>query len=103
MAKRIPTLHRSQKAPMTPGRRWLLIIGAILLLAALGWALTVILSPALQRTIVITTGADKGIATSRATIPRCWKWMQSRPIKASKMAGWMLLFCKRELTHTAGS
>ena len=46
---------------MTPGRRWLLIIGAILLLAALGWALATVLKPAIQRTIVITTGADKGI------------------------------------------
>jgi TRAP transporter TAXI family solute receptor len=46
---------------MTPGRRWLLIIGAILLLAALGWALATVLKPAMQHTIVITTGADKGI------------------------------------------
>jgi TRAP transporter TAXI family solute receptor len=46
---------------MTPGRRRLLIIGAILLLAALGWALATVLKPAMQRTIVITTGADKGI------------------------------------------
>jgi len=46
---------------MTPGRRRLLIIGTILLLAALGWALATVLKPAIQRTIVITTGADKGI------------------------------------------
>ena len=46
---------------MTPRRRWLLIIAAILLLAALGWALAIVLKPAIQRTIVITTGADKGI------------------------------------------
>jgi len=46
---------------MTPGRRRLLIIGAILLLAALGWALAAVLEPAFQRTIVITAGADKGI------------------------------------------
>jgi TRAP transporter TAXI family solute receptor len=46
---------------MTPGRRRLLIIGAILLLAALGWALATVLKPAMQGTIVITTGADKGI------------------------------------------
>jgi TRAP transporter TAXI family solute receptor len=46
---------------MTPGRRRLLIIGTILLLAALGRALATVLKPAIQRTIVITTGADKGI------------------------------------------
>ncbi|MFM0658390.1 TAXI family TRAP transporter solute-binding subunit [Paraburkholderia sediminicola] len=46
---------------MTPGRRLLLLIGAILLLAALGWALATVLKPAIQHTIVITTGADKGI------------------------------------------
>jgi len=46
---------------MTLGRRRLLILGAILLLAALGWALATVLKPAIQRTIVITTGADKGI------------------------------------------
>jgi TRAP transporter TAXI family solute receptor len=46
---------------MTPGRRRLLVVGLILLLAALGWALAAVLKPAIQRTIVITTGADKGI------------------------------------------
>ncbi|MGO4329111.1 TAXI family TRAP transporter solute-binding subunit [Cupriavidus sp. 2TAF22] len=46
---------------MTPGRRRLLVIGAILLLAALAWGLATVLKPAIQRTIVITTGADKGI------------------------------------------
>jgi TRAP transporter TAXI family solute receptor len=51
---------------MTPGRRRLLVIGAILLLAALGWALATALKPAIQRTIVITTGADKGIYRSFA-------------------------------------
>ena len=61
MPRHNPALHRSQKAPMTPGRRWLLIIGAILLIAALGWALATVLKPAIQRTIVITTGADNGI------------------------------------------
>jgi len=61
MPRHNPALHRSQKAPMTPGRRRLLIIGTILLLAALGWALASVLKPAIQRTIVITTGADKGI------------------------------------------
>jgi TRAP transporter TAXI family solute receptor len=61
MPRHNPVLHRSQKAPMTPGRRLLLVIGAIVLLAALGWALATVLEPAIQRTIVITTGADKGI------------------------------------------
>ena len=46
---------------MTPGHRRLLIIGAILQLGALGWALVTVLKPAIQHTIVITTGADKGI------------------------------------------
>lgn len=46
---------------MTPGRRRLLIFGATLLLAALAWGLAAVLEPAIQRTIVITTGADKGI------------------------------------------
>jgi TRAP transporter TAXI family solute receptor len=61
MPRHNPALRRSRKAPMTPGRRRLLIIGAILLLAALGWALATVLKPAIQHTIVITTGADKGI------------------------------------------
>jgi TRAP transporter TAXI family solute receptor len=43
------------------GRRRLLILGAVLLLAALGWALATVLKPAMQHTLVITTGADKGI------------------------------------------
>jgi TRAP transporter TAXI family solute receptor len=46
---------------MTPRHRLLLVIGAILLLAALGWAVAAVLEPAIQRTIVITAGADKGI------------------------------------------
>jgi TRAP transporter TAXI family solute receptor len=46
---------------MTPGRWRLLTIGAILLLVALGWALATVLRPAIQRTIVMTTGADNGI------------------------------------------
>jgi TRAP transporter TAXI family solute receptor len=46
---------------MTPGRRRLLMVGAILLVAALGWAVATVLKPAIQRTIVITTGADNGI------------------------------------------
>ena len=46
---------------MPPKRRRLLIVGAIVLLAALGWGLAIVLKPAIQRTIVITTGADNGI------------------------------------------
>src|SRR5260370_20537462 len=61
MPRHHSALRRSQKAPMTLGRRRLLSIAAILLLAALGWALATVLKPAIQRTIVITTGADKGI------------------------------------------
>jgi TRAP-type uncharacterized transport system substrate-binding protein len=33
----------------------------VLLLVALGWALATVLRPAIQRTIVLTTGADNGI------------------------------------------
>ena len=36
-------------------------MGAVLLIAALGWALAIVLKPPVQRTIVITTGADNGI------------------------------------------
>jgi len=61
MARHNPALHRSQKPPITPGRRRLLIIAAILLLAALGWVLATVLKPAIQHTIVITTGANEGI------------------------------------------
>jgi TRAP transporter TAXI family solute receptor len=61
MPRHNPALRRNQKAPMTPRRLRLLIIAAIVLLAALGWALAAVLAPAFQRTIVITTGADKGI------------------------------------------
>jgi TRAP transporter TAXI family solute receptor len=46
---------------MTPRRRRLLVIGAIVLLAVLGWALATVLEPAFRHTIVITSGADKGI------------------------------------------
>jgi TRAP transporter TAXI family solute receptor len=46
---------------MTPGQRRLVIVAVILLAAALGWGLAVLVAPAVQRTIVITTGADNGI------------------------------------------
>jgi TRAP transporter TAXI family solute receptor len=61
MPRRDPPLRRSQNSPLTAGQRRLFIVGAILLLAALGWLLATIIEPAIQRTIVITTGADKGI------------------------------------------
>ena len=61
MTRHNPVLQRSRKAPMTPGRRRLLFVGAILLLTALGWALATAFKPAIQRTIVITSGADNGI------------------------------------------
>ncbi|WP_244221013.1 TAXI family TRAP transporter solute-binding subunit [Paraburkholderia aromaticivorans] len=46
---------------MKPKRRWLFTTGAILLLAISGWLLAIILQPAFQHTIVITSGADGGI------------------------------------------
>ncbi|WP_090531999.1 TAXI family TRAP transporter solute-binding subunit [Paraburkholderia sartisoli] len=46
---------------MTPRRRRLLIAGVILLLVASGWGVWMLIKPAIQRTIVITTGADGGI------------------------------------------
>jgi TRAP transporter TAXI family solute receptor len=46
---------------MTPGRRRLLVVCVVVLLAALGWSLAAALKPAIQRTIVITSGADGGI------------------------------------------
>lgn len=61
MPKHDPALHRIQKAPLTRRRRRFLIIWTIVLAAVLGWALVTALKPALQRTIVITTGADNGI------------------------------------------
>ncbi|MFM0493303.1 TAXI family TRAP transporter solute-binding subunit [Paraburkholderia caledonica] len=61
MPRQHPAVYRSQNTPMTPGRRRLLVISAVLLLAVLGWGLAAVLKPAFQRTIVITTGADRGI------------------------------------------
>ena len=46
---------------MTARRLRFLIFSGAVLLAVLGWGLAAILKPAIQRTIVITTGADKGI------------------------------------------
>src|SRR5262249_15274100 len=54
-------LERSRKTPMTPGRRWLIGVGAVVLLIVLGWGLYTVIEPAFQTRIVITTGADKGI------------------------------------------
>ncbi len=61
MPRHHPALHRIQKAPLTPRRRRLLIAGALLLLVLIGWGVTLIIRPALQHTIVITTGANDGI------------------------------------------
>ena len=61
MVRHNPVLQRVQKARMTRERRRLLIICVIVLLAVLGWALVTAIKPALQRTIVITSGADNGI------------------------------------------
>lgn len=61
MPRHNPPLRRSQKAPMTRARRRFLIVGGIVLLAAFGWLLASIVQPALQRTIVMTSGADNGI------------------------------------------
>jgi TRAP transporter TAXI family solute receptor len=46
---------------MTRGRRRLLVFGSIALLVLLGWTLVIVLKPAFQRKIIITTGADNGI------------------------------------------
>jgi TRAP transporter TAXI family solute receptor len=61
MPRHDPALRRIQKAPITPGRKRLLIMAAIVLIAALAWSVAIVLKPAIQRTIVITTGADNGI------------------------------------------
>lgn len=66
MPRHNPALHRNQKALMTPARRRLYIIGVVVLLMALGWGLKVVVEPAFQRTIVITSGADGGIYRSFA-------------------------------------
>ncbi|SAL05269.1 TRAP-type transport system periplasmic component-like protein [Caballeronia arationis] len=42
------------------------MVGVVLLLTVLSWSLAVIIKPAIQRTIVITTGADNGIYRSFA-------------------------------------
>ncbi|OLL31890.1 C4-dicarboxylate ABC transporter substrate-binding protein [Burkholderia sp. SRS-W-2-2016] len=46
---------------MTRARRRILTVGAIVLFAIAGWIVALVLQPAFQRTIVITTGADNGI------------------------------------------
>jgi TRAP transporter TAXI family solute receptor len=61
MPRHNPALHRSQKAPMTRARRRLLIGGVIVLLAAFGGLAAIVVAPAFQRTIVMTSGADNGI------------------------------------------
>jgi TRAP transporter TAXI family solute receptor len=61
MPRHNPALHRNQKAPLTPARRRLYVAGALVLLVLFGWAVKVVVEPAFQRTIVITTGAKGGI------------------------------------------
>jgi TRAP transporter TAXI family solute receptor len=61
MPRRNPALHRSQQTRMSRKRRRALIGAALVLLAAFGWMVALVLEPAFQRTIVITTGADNGI------------------------------------------
>ncbi len=61
MPRHNPALHRSQKTPMTRGRQRFLIVGVIILLAAFGWVVAIVVAPAFQRTIVMTSGADNGI------------------------------------------
>lgn len=61
MPRNNPVLHRARKVPIRPKRPWLFITGAILLVAVSGWLLAIILEPAFQHTIVITSGADQGI------------------------------------------
>ncbi|MFD1554920.1 TAXI family TRAP transporter solute-binding subunit [Paraburkholderia silviterrae] len=46
---------------MTRAKRRFLIIAAIILLASLAWGVAIVVEPAFQRTIVMTSGADNGI------------------------------------------
>ncbi|SAL33830.1 TRAP-type transport system periplasmic component-like protein [Caballeronia turbans] len=61
MPRHNPALQRSQKTPMTPARRRLLAIGLVVLSAASGWLTMIVVEPAFQRTIVMTSGAENGI------------------------------------------
>lgn len=61
MPRNNPVLHRARKGSIRPKHPWLFITGAIVLLAVSGWLLAIILEPAFQHTIVITSGADEGI------------------------------------------
>jgi TRAP transporter TAXI family solute receptor len=61
MPRHNPALHRSQKTPMTRARQRVLIVGVIILLAVFGWVVAIVVAPAFQRTIVMTSGADNGI------------------------------------------
>ncbi|HKR44698.1 MAG TPA: TAXI family TRAP transporter solute-binding subunit [Paraburkholderia sp.] len=46
---------------MTRARQRVLIVGVIILLAVFGWVVAIVVAPAFQRTIVMTSGADNGI------------------------------------------
>ncbi|HVE08906.1 MAG TPA: TAXI family TRAP transporter solute-binding subunit [Paraburkholderia sp.] len=61
MAKRDPVLHRIQPVTMSPARRRLIVAGVVLVFAALAWVTFLVIEPALNSRIVITTGADQGI------------------------------------------
>jgi TRAP transporter TAXI family solute receptor len=61
MARLNPALRRSRKPPLSRKRRLALAAAALVALAVLSWAFAVVIKPAIQRTIVITTGADGGI------------------------------------------
>jgi len=61
-----PALHRRQRVPLTPKRRRRLAAVALVVLLLLGWGLYVLLEPAFQTRIVITSGADQGIYRSFA-------------------------------------
>ncbi|HEX2653575.1 MAG TPA: TAXI family TRAP transporter solute-binding subunit [Xanthobacteraceae bacterium] len=54
-------LRRHQKTSASPAHWYLLVAGAALILAGLGWVFASVIQPALRHTIVITTGADNGI------------------------------------------
>ncbi|MGV7244791.1 TAXI family TRAP transporter solute-binding subunit [uncultured Caballeronia sp.] len=61
MARLNPALRRSRRPPLSRKRRTVFAAAALVTLAVLSWAFAIVIKPAIQRTIVITTGADGGI------------------------------------------